>query len=75
MSFPRYPEYKDSGVEWLGEVPVHWEIAPFFSKFTERSESNCPVPDDNLDIRLGRLMESRALLEQLITELSGGGSR
>ncbi len=26
MSFPRYPEYKDSGVEWLGEVPEHWEI-------------------------------------------------
>jgi type I restriction enzyme, S subunit len=26
MSFPRYPKYKDSGVEWLGEVPEHWEI-------------------------------------------------
>jgi type I restriction enzyme, S subunit len=26
MSFPRYPQYKDSGVEWLGEVPGHWEI-------------------------------------------------
>ena len=26
MSFPQYPEYKDSGVEWLGEVPVHWQI-------------------------------------------------
>ena len=25
MSFPRYPEYRDSGVEWLGEVPGHWE--------------------------------------------------
>ena len=25
MSFPRYPAYKDSGVEWLGEVPGHWE--------------------------------------------------
>jgi type I restriction enzyme S subunit len=24
MSFPRYPEYKDSGVEWLGQVPAHW---------------------------------------------------
>ncbi len=24
MSFPRYPSYKDSGVEWLGEVPAHW---------------------------------------------------
>ncbi|OYY26920.1 MAG: hypothetical protein B7Y20_01190 [Acidovorax sp. 16-64-162] len=26
MSFPRYPEYKDSGVAWLGEVPSHWTI-------------------------------------------------
>ena len=26
MSFPRYPKYKDSGVEWLGEVPEHWEV-------------------------------------------------
>ncbi len=26
MSFPRYPEYKDSGVEWLGNVPHHWEV-------------------------------------------------
>ena len=24
MSFPRYPTYKPSGVEWLGEVPEHW---------------------------------------------------
>jgi len=28
MSFPRYPTYKPSGVEWLGEVPEHWEIKP-----------------------------------------------
>lgn len=26
MSFPRYPEYKDSGVEWLGAVPAHWAV-------------------------------------------------
>jgi type I restriction enzyme S subunit len=25
MSFPRYERYKDSGVEWLGEIPEHWE--------------------------------------------------
>jgi len=24
MSFPRYPAYRPSGVEWLGEVPEHW---------------------------------------------------
>lgn len=23
-----YPKMKDSGVEWLGEVPEHWEVAP-----------------------------------------------
>lgn len=26
MSYPAYPEYKDSGVEWLGEVPAHWDV-------------------------------------------------
>ena len=29
MSLTRYPEYKDSGVAWLGEVPQHWEVAPY----------------------------------------------
>ena len=23
-----YPKYKDSGVEWLGEIPEHWEVKP-----------------------------------------------
>jgi type I restriction enzyme S subunit len=27
MSFSRYPAYKDSGVEWLGEVPEHWHVS------------------------------------------------
>ena len=25
MSLPRYPEYKDSGIDWLEEVPHHWQ--------------------------------------------------
>ncbi|WAE61191.1 restriction endonuclease subunit S [Stutzerimonas sp. R40042] len=29
MSFPTYPAYKDSGVEWLGAVPKDWEPIPF----------------------------------------------
>lgn len=24
----KYDEYKDSGVEWIGEVPRHWEVVP-----------------------------------------------
>ena len=26
MSFPRYPNYKDSGVKWVGDVPANWEM-------------------------------------------------
>ena len=33
MSFPRYPEYKDSGVEWLGEVPEHWGVSALKRNF------------------------------------------
>ena len=37
MSFPRYPEYKDSGVEWLGEVPVHWNVSTL-KRLIERND-------------------------------------
>jgi type I restriction enzyme S subunit len=25
--YKAYPEYKDSGVEWLGEIPEHWSVS------------------------------------------------
>ena len=28
---PAYPHYRDSGVEWLGEVPKHWAVVPLKS--------------------------------------------
>ena len=24
--YPPYPQYKPSGVDWLGEIPAHWEV-------------------------------------------------
>ncbi len=38
MSFPRYQEYKDSGVDWLGEVPKHWDLRRTGYFFEERRE-------------------------------------
>jgi type I restriction enzyme S subunit len=38
MSFPRYPSYKDSGVEWFGEVPDSWIVRRFKQIFAERDE-------------------------------------
>lgn len=30
----RYPKYKDSGVEWLGEIPEHWDLPPLYARYT-----------------------------------------
>jgi len=38
MSFSRYERYKDSGVEWLGEVPEHWKVKRLAHFFFERRE-------------------------------------
>ncbi len=46
MSFPRYPAYKDSGVEWLGEVPEHWDvkrIAALYTEVVEQGHDQLPV--------------------------------
>ena len=29
----RYDKYKDSGIEWIGEIPEHWEINKLFRVF------------------------------------------
>lgn len=31
-------EYKDSGVDWIGKIPVDWEVNPISYYFTERNE-------------------------------------
>ena len=57
MSLPRYPEYKDSGVDWLGEVPAHWAINPFYSLASERTEPNSGMLEDNLlSLSYGRIV-------------------
>lgn len=43
LKFERYPEYKDSGENWLGFVPVHWDIKSLKSILTERKENNDPI--------------------------------
>ena len=37
-----YPKMKDSGVEWLGQVPEHWEVLPNRALFEEVKERNHP---------------------------------
>lgn len=36
INIEKYPEYKDSGVEWLGEIPGHWDLTRLGTRFEER---------------------------------------
>ena len=38
MSFPRYKEYQDSGLNWLGQIPTHWRLKRLGFFFGERRE-------------------------------------
>ena len=32
--------YKDSGIEWLGEIPSHWEVKPLYTISSENKHAN-----------------------------------
>jgi len=36
----RYEKYKDSGVQWLGEIPSHWKLVRVKSLLEERTEKS-----------------------------------
>ena len=42
----RYPAYKDSGVEWLGEVPEGWETWKITHGFQQVGSGTTPKSDD-----------------------------
>ena len=57
-AFPKYTAYKASGVEWLGEVPDHWEANRVFSIFNERVETgHSQLPILNITISNGVQVE------------------
>jgi type I restriction enzyme S subunit len=46
MKLPRYPKYKDSGVEWLGEVPEHWEVWKLSHTFGQIGSGTTPKSEN-----------------------------
>lgn len=41
-AFLPYPDYKDSGLPWLGRIPVHWEVRRNGALFAQRVETSFP---------------------------------
>ena len=50
QSLKPYPAYKDSGVEWLGEIPVHWEVKRLKHLATINDEALPETTDPDMEI-------------------------
>lgn len=48
-------EMKDSGVEWIGEIPSHWEIKPLFTVSEHSKEKNSDNETTVLSLSYGRI--------------------
>ena len=58
-----YPDYKPSGVQWLGDVPTHWELAPSRAVFTEINERDHP-DEQMLSVTIARGVIRQKILLQ-----------
>ena len=83
MSFTRYPEYKDSGVEWLGEVPAHWPVISIkWLSPVQRGASPRPIDDPKYFdddgeyswVRIADVSASDGVLKETTQRLSELGS-
>lgn len=46
--YEKYPEYKDSGVEWIGVVPKNWEVLRGKTLFKNEKDINKGMKNDNV---------------------------
>jgi type I restriction enzyme, S subunit len=64
VSLPRYPKYKPSGVDWLGQVPEHWGVKRLKYNLRLRTEKTCrrdhPVALENIESWTGRLISTES---------------
>lgn len=62
----RYNEYKDSGVQWLGEIPSHWFILPGRVIFDENKKKNDGSDRSVLSLSYGKIVVKNDINEGLV---------
>ena len=68
MELNPYPEYKDSGVMWLGKVPTHWAVIPNRGAFIEVNDQNHPH-EEMLSVTISRgVIKQSTLLDDSSTK-------
>lgn len=73
----RYSEYKDSGVQWLGEIPRHWRCVPLKRVSSVNPQGRKMISDEEyvgyapMDrIRCDKMMPTKILYSKLSTGLT-----
>ena len=46
--YPQYLKYKDTDIEWLGDIPEKWDLLPLFAVLRERKEKNIGGKEANV---------------------------
>ena len=56
-AYPNYDGYKDSGVEWLGDVPADWRVEPGRQCLYENKDKNTGMKESSvLSLSYGRVI-------------------
>ena len=57
MKLAPYPDYKDSGVLWLGKIPAHWDVKPGMAFISQRKEKNVGMKESTvLSLSYGQIV-------------------
>jgi type I restriction enzyme, S subunit len=48
VRYRHYPAYKDSGIEWLKEIPIQWKVGTLSSLFINNKNKNSNLLNKNL---------------------------
>ena len=57
MSYAKYERYKDSGVDWLGEIPSDWDLQPAFKYIKENKTKNTGLLENTvLSLSYGKII-------------------
>jgi type I restriction enzyme, S subunit len=43
----RYPQYKESGIDWLGAVPAHWDVVPLKHRCIRSALYGANIPGED----------------------------
>ncbi len=65
--YQAYPEYKETNIDWIGEIPKHWQLkrlkflAPIVSK--KATQKSNPIALENIESKTGKLIPTDSNFE------------